>query len=105
PLLLVVLLGGGPDVVGHELADFLQHLLRLLGLFVRHVHTIPHRWVRRRTRIASKVPSMSDMTLVTDGLHFPEGPVALRDGRVVVVEIQSGTITAVSPDGAKEVLA
>ena len=48
---------------------------------------------------------MSDMTLVTDGLHFPEGPVALRDGRVVVVEIQSGTITAVSPDGAKEVLA
>jgi len=48
---------------------------------------------------------MSDMTLVTDGLHFPEGPVALRDGRIVVVEIQSGTITAVSPDGAKEVLA
>src|SRR4051812_33618522 len=67
--------------------------------------TIPHRWVRRRTRLAPKVPSMSDMTLVTDGLNFPEGPVALRDGRVVVVEIQSGTITAVSPDGAKEVLA
>ena len=48
---------------------------------------------------------MSDMTLVTDGLHFPEGPVPLRDGRVVVVEIQTGTITAVSPDGQKEVLA
>ena len=48
---------------------------------------------------------MSDMTLVTDGLHFPEGPVPLRDGRVVVVEIQTGTITAVSPDGEKEVLA
>ncbi|MFT3853770.1 MAG: SMP-30/gluconolactonase/LRE family protein [Ilumatobacteraceae bacterium] len=48
---------------------------------------------------------MSDMTLVTDGLHFPEGPVPLRDGRVLVVEIQTGTITAVSPDGAKEVVA
>jgi len=48
---------------------------------------------------------MSDMTLVTDGLNFPEGPVALRDGRIVVVEIKTGTITAVSPDGTKEILA
>src|SRR3954451_9963808 len=49
--------------------------------------------------------AMSDMTLVTDGLHFPEGPVPLRDGRVLVVEIQTGTITAVSPDGTKAVVA
>jgi gluconolactonase len=48
---------------------------------------------------------MTEMTLVTDGLNFPEGPVPLRDGRVVVVEIKTGTITAISPDGTKEVVA
>ena len=49
---------------------------------------------------------MSDratMTLVTDGLHFPEGPVALRDGRVRRRRDPTGTITAVAPDGTKEV--
>jgi gluconolactonase len=39
------------------------------------------------------------MTLVAEGLQFPEGPIVLRDGRVVVVEIKSGTLAAISPDG------
>ena len=43
---------------------------------------------------------MSDMQLVTDGLQFPEGPVATADG-VVLVEIKAGALTRVREDGSK----
>ena len=39
---------------------------------------------------------------VTSGLRFPEGPVVMADGSVIVVEIQSGDITRVLPDGKKQ---
>lgn len=39
------------------------------------------------------------------GLRFPEGPVAMADGSVLVVEIARGTLTRVAPDGAVEVVA
>ena len=42
---------------------------------------------------------------VTDGLQFPEGPVALGDGSVIVVEIRRGTLTRVLPNGRKETIA
>ena len=42
---------------------------------------------------------------VADGLAFPEGPVALADGSVLVVEIRSGRLVKVAPDGAKSVVA
>jgi len=42
---------------------------------------------------------VADLRLVCDGLRFPEGPIAMDDGTVVVVEIQSGTLARVSPDG------
>lgn len=42
---------------------------------------------------------------VTSGLQFPEGPVAMPDGSVLVVEIARGTLTRVRPDGRKEVVA
>ncbi len=45
------------------------------------------------------------MDLVTDGLRFPEGPVAMDDGSVILVEIADGKITRVRPDGAKETIA
>lgn len=48
---------------------------------------------------------MSDMRLVADGLRFPEGPIAMGDGSVVLVEIKRGTLTRVGPDGALEVVA
>jgi gluconolactonase len=38
---------------------------------------------------------------VTDGLRFPEGPIALPDGSVIVVEIAGGRLTRVHPDGKK----
>lgn len=48
---------------------------------------------------------MAQLREVTSGLKFPEGPVALNDGSVLVVEITRGTLTCVRPNGAKEVVA
>jgi gluconolactonase len=45
------------------------------------------------------------MREVTSGLLFPEGPVALPDDRVALVEIARRTVTLVAADGTKTVLA
>lgn len=42
---------------------------------------------------------------VAGGLLFPEGPVALPDGSVLVVEIARGTLTRVRPDGHTSIVA
>lgn len=46
-----------------------------------------------------------ELELVTDGLRFPEGPIALADGSVVLVEINRQTLTRVRPDGKHEIVA
>ena len=43
--------------------------------------------------------------IISDGLGFPEGPVAMNDGSVLVVEIRHGRITRIHPDGRKETVA
>ena len=43
--------------------------------------------------------------LVADGLRFPEGPIALDDGSVLVVEIEGGRLIRVLPDGTKQIAA
>jgi gluconolactonase len=44
-------------------------------------------------------------TELARGLRFPEGPVWLPDGSVLVVEIARGTLTRVGPDGSVDVVA
>lgn len=46
-----------------------------------------------------------DVTGVTDGLRFPEGPVAMPDGSVILTEMFGPCITRVKPDGTKETVA
>jgi gluconolactonase len=48
---------------------------------------------------------MSTFTELTSGLGFPEGPIALPDGSVLLVEIKRGTLTRVGPDGEVTVVA
>jgi gluconolactonase len=48
---------------------------------------------------------MSGFTEVTSGLEFPEGPVALADGSVLVVEVIGQRLTRVLADGTKETVA
>ncbi|QDZ09140.1 SMP-30/gluconolactonase/LRE family protein [Sphingomonas panacisoli] len=45
------------------------------------------------------------MEIVATGLRFPEGPVAMADGSVILVEIAAGRITRVLPDGTKQTVA
>jgi gluconolactonase len=49
--------------------------------------------------------STPQVTEITDGLRFPEGPVAMSDGSVLVVELAGGCIIRVRPDGSKETVA
>lgn len=39
------------------------------------------------------------------GLQFPEGPIAMADGSVILVEIRRGTLSRVDPDGSIDVIA
>jgi gluconolactonase len=43
--------------------------------------------------------------MVASGLQFPEGPVALADGSVLVVETRAGNLVRISPDGHREPMA
>lgn len=47
----------------------------------------------------------AEHTIVARGLGFPEGPVALPDGSVLLVEIERGCLSRIHPDGAHEVVA
>ena len=48
---------------------------------------------------------MTEFTTVASGLRFPEGPVAMPDGSVILVEIEAGRITRVAPNGTKTTVA
>ena len=45
------------------------------------------------------------MRVIADNLRFPEGPVAMPDGSVILVEIEAGRITRVAADGTKTTVA
>ncbi len=48
---------------------------------------------------------MTQFTTIANGLRFPEGPVAMPDGSVILVEIAAGRITRILPDGTKQTVA
>jgi gluconolactonase len=48
---------------------------------------------------------MPEPRVIATGLCFPEGPIAMRDGSIVLVEIERQTLTRVLPDGTSEVIA
>ncbi len=45
------------------------------------------------------------MHILASGLQFPEGPIAMPDGSVILVEIARETLTRIYPDGRVEVVA
>src|SRR5436305_431743 len=44
---------------------------------------------------------MADIRIIATGLRFPEGPVAMADGSVILGEIAGGRVTRVAADGGK----
>ena len=56
--------------------------------------------------MANEMPKeISKETTLASGLRFPEGPIALPDGRILVVEIARGTLSVVDTDGVVGVVA
>ena len=46
-----------------------------------------------------------DLQLVAEGLQFPEGPVAMADGSIILTEIKAGVLSRITPDGKRTVFA
>ena len=46
-----------------------------------------------------------EFTELAAGLRFPEGPIAMQDGTILLVEIERGTLSRVTTDGSFEVVA
>src|SRR6266851_7094805 len=44
---------------------------------------------------------MADIRILASGLGFPEGPVAMEDGSIILGEISGRKVTRVAPDGSK----
>lgn len=58
------------------------------------------------TKVAADSSAQAEgMREITRGLKFPEGPVALSDGSVLLVEVQGGTLSRVAPNGEISVVA
>ncbi len=46
-----------------------------------------------------------DIEIIADDLEFPEGPIAMPDGSIILVEIKGERLTRIRPDGSKETIA
>ena len=46
-----------------------------------------------------------EYTEITNDLMFPEGPISMPDGSIILVEIARGTLTQVHSNGSKDILA
>lgn len=48
---------------------------------------------------------MTTITEMASGLRFPEGPIAMPDGSIVLVEVERQTLSRVRPNGEVSVIA
>ncbi|MGA9276669.1 SMP-30/gluconolactonase/LRE family protein [Ilumatobacter sp.] len=46
-----------------------------------------------------------ELTEIATGLQFPEGPIAMPDGSIVLVEMFGPRLTRIHPDGSRDVIA
>ena len=53
----------------------------------------------------SMVMTSQNFKVIATGLEFPEGPIAMKDGSILLVEIKRGTLTRVLPTGEQEIVA
>jgi gluconolactonase len=47
---------------------------------------------------------LQEVSVLAEGLHHPEGPVALPDGSVAVTEVTAGRVARVHPDGRVSII-
>ncbi len=58
-----------------------------------------------KEQVGAEEPVNHAMKVIATGLRFPEGPIAMADGSVIVVEMERGTLSRVLQDGTVTVLA
>ena len=56
----------------------------------------------RRAPALSRIDQLKGVQTFASGLEFPEGPICLGDGGLLVAELKAGAITSVSPSGRVE---
>src|SRR6266508_1029679 len=84
---------------------------RFVPVVAPHPRWAPLRagWLRwallHRVTRGTAMADIPTHTVVAEGLRFPEGPVAMPDGTVLVVEVRGGTLSRVHPDGKIEEVA
>ena len=59
----------------------------------------------RRAMSEITLHELADVVVMAEGLQLPEGPVALADGSVIVVELRGGRLSRVLPSGEVETVA
>ncbi len=47
---------------------------------------------------------MNDIREIATNLQFPEGPIALADGSILLVEVRGRTLTRIAPDGTRDLV-
>jgi len=55
--------------------------------------------------VTDTVQLQPELTEIASGLRFPEGPIAMPDGSVILVEMFGPRLTRVRPDGSTETIA
>jgi len=55
--------------------------------------------------MSTVVELQPELTEIADGLEFPEGPIAMHDGSIILVEMFGPRLTRVQLDGSKETIA
>src|SRR5215218_9100654 len=58
---------------------------------------------RPRSGKTMRSTNMSDIKILAEGFGFPEGPVVMPDGAVILTEIRSSRCSRVTPDGKSAV--
>jgi sugar lactone lactonase YvrE len=66
---------------------------------------LPERQPELLRSSAARTSWGANVEQMAEGLQFPEGPIAMADGSIVLVEIRRGTLTRVAPDGQRETIA
>jgi gluconolactonase len=59
----------------------------------------------RQTALQVRPDIMVSTNTIATGLRFPEGPIAMADGSVILVEIEARTLTRIGTDGTRRILA
>jgi len=65
----------------------------------------PHVWQHEPMSTPEVREFTPDLTDVATGLEFPEGPIAMPDGSIVLVEMFGPRLTRIHPDGSRDVIA